>query len=339
MLINTKRRKARQNYSELASLLATPGDLTTGFILPADAELFASCAAVLAAPTGVIQAGTRTLCLPASAANVKRSLGVVRAGTPVSVAAGVPGTVSLYVRMPNGAISPPIAGGSGATVLSAARFIGNAQGAQLAVALGGVGATNFEVQALVYVEGARVTQNRIFMLQYPAGRQAGLFCSNVDPFNIHTGDSQVGSVGGFIGANPAVGAWYLMTFSGDGTVAPTGLWQGSIQSLEAGVQAYSAGGRTKGVEDSLTANRVDLNGGAAEFGWTNGIRFAEVRAYNAQRSQAQREADVTNLDPTGAVFWWRFSDNGSGGLAVTDRTGNNLVPGVLTGTLATGPTI
>lgn len=230
------------------------------------------------------------------------------------------------------------AGNLGALQLAAARFQGNAQGAQVAMTLGGVGAINFEVQALVLIEGARASQERVFMTQYPAGRQAGLFCSNVAPNNLVTGDSQVGSTGGEIGSNPDPGVWCLLTFGADGTVAPAGLWSGSCEGL-AGAQPYTEGGRTKGVEDSLQCNRVDLNGGAVEFGFANGIRFAEVRAYPAMRSAAQRQADLTNLDPTGALFWWRFSDAGGGALGVTDRTGNGLVPSLLTGTLAVGPTL
>lgn len=226
----------------------------------------------------------------------------------------------------------------GTQQLAAARFAGNAQGARMAVTLGGVGAINYEIQALVLIEGARNTQARVFMTQFPASRQCGLFASNVSPFNLVTGDSQVGSVGGEIGGNPNPGTWCLLTFSADGNPTPTGQWQGSMQALD-NSQPYSQGGRAKGVEASLQVNRVDLNGGAIEFGFTNGIRFAEVRAYNAQRTPAQRAADLTNLDPTGAVFWWRFQDDGVGGLSVIDRTGNGLVPSTLVGTLATGPTL
>jgi hypothetical protein len=47
-----------------------------------------------------------------------------------------------------------------------------------------------------------------------------------------------------------------------------------------------------------------------------------------------------STDPTGWDFWWVFSDNGSGGLAVTDATGNNRVPTLTGGTLdAGGPVV
>lgn len=210
----------------------------------------------------------------------------------------------------------------------------------MAVTLGGVGCINFEVQALCYIEAGRTPEDRVFMLQFPAGRQAGLFCSNLGPNNnLVTGDSQVGSTGGDIGANPPNGVWCLLTFSADGTTGTSGLYRGTIQSLDGTTVPFSGGGRTKGVEASLQANRFDLNGAAAEFGWAGGIRFAEIRGYNAQRSDVQRQSDLTNLDPTGAVFWWRISNDGGGGVAVTDLTGNGRVPDLIIGSLATGPTI
>ena len=239
-----------------------------------------------------------------------------------------------------GAFGYPSEGGVAPVFGSAVRFAGNTQGAVCDTILGGTGAINFEVQALVYIDGAYTIEDRVFMLQYNAGRQAGLFVSNLYPaVLLATGDSQVGSSGGSIDAGQsAIGKWCLLTFSGDGTVAPTGLWNGSIESLDGSI-GYTSGGRTKGVESSLECFRVDLNGGGVENGWLNGIRFAEVRGYNAQRTAMQRQADLTNTDPTGAAFWWRFSDDGGGGVAVTDLTGNGIVPFIAGGTLEAGPTI
>lgn len=227
-----------------------------------------------------------------------------------------------------------------ALTLAALRLQGNAAYARCATAIGGTGAINFEVQALVYLEGARNSQERVFMVQFPAGRQSGLFPRNVSPFDLATGDSQVGTPGGEIGGNPDTGRWCLLTFAADGTVATTGLWDSSMESLD-GVQPYTHGGRTKGVESSLTGNRVDLNGGGVDFGWANGIRYAEFRAYNgAPRSQAQRHADLTNTTNfSGAIFWFRFSDNGSGGVTATDMTGNGNTLTIVNGTLAVGPTL
>lgn len=237
-----------------------------------------------------------------------------------------------YPYCGKGAGSPP------APVLAAARFQGDAQYARSpTMTVGSVGATNFEVQALVYLEGARLPGERIFMVQFPASRQAGLFASQFDDFPLTVGDSQVGSIGGELTSDPATGKWYLMTFSADGSTAGVGLWKGSIQAVD-GSLGYTTCSKVKGVENSLTGNRIDLNGGGVDDGWTNGIRYAEVRAYASQRSDAQRQADLTNTDPTGALFWWRFTDNG-GAVAVEDRTGNGVLPTIVGATVATGPTL
>lgn len=234
--------------------------------------------------------------------------------------------------------------GGGPTQYTAAQFVGDGDGANLAVVLGGVGCTNFEVQALVYMEGAYTSEDRVFMLQFAAGRQCGLFVSNLTPsVQLVTGDSQEGSTGGTLRPlDPTLapqGVWMLLTFSADGLLQPNPLaeYHGSMESLDRTTVTFSSGGRHKGVEDSLTVERFDLNGGTVENGWPNGIRFAEVRGYNAQRDDNQRQLDLTNTDPSGAVFWWRFSDAGGGVLAVTDITGNGNEPDVLVGSAVVGP--
>lgn len=229
----------------------------------------------------------------------------------------------------------------------AAGFQGDAEYARLDIAIGGVGCINFEIQALVYIEGAPTSEDRVFMVQFPASRQCGLFAANTAPHDLRTGDSQVGSIGGQMvapedgsAANPPAGVWCFLTFSCDGTTGTSGLMQASVESLDETTRTYAQGGRTKGVEDSLQGNRVDLNGGGRDFGWANGIRYAEVRAYNGQRSQVQRQADKFNTsDTTGALFWWRFSDAGDGSLSVGDLTGNDLIPTIVGGTLEAAPTI
>ncbi len=229
----------------------------------------------------------------------------------------------------------------------AARFVGDDQWAQRALTLGGVGCINFEIQALVYIDGARNSEERVFMCQFPASRQAGLFAANTAPHDLRTGDSQVGSTGGEMldeddssVANPPTGVWCFLTFSCDGVTGTSGLMQASVESLDEVTRPYAQGGRTKGVEDSLQCNRVDLNGGGVPdgAGFANGIRYAEVRAYNAQQSKAQRQADKFNwTDFTDAVFWWRFSDPGDLSLSVGDVSGNNLEPTIVGGTLEFAP--
>ena len=235
---------------------------------------------------------------------------------------------------------------SSATQYAAVRLVGNVQWARSpTIALGGSnpnGATNFEIQGLVYIEGAYTSEDRIFMVQFPASRQAGVFVSNLFPGTpgivLVTGDSQVGSTGGtFDGGVTRTGVWCFITFSADTTPATAGFWRGTIEALD-GSFAFSAGGRTKGVETSLQGNRVDLNGGGVDNGWANGIRYAHVRAYNAQRSDAQRQIDKTRKVPEGGeLFWWDFVSDGGGGVTTNDLTGNGRVPTLNGATLGVGP--
>lgn len=231
--------------------------------------------------------------------------------------------------------------------LSAAEFVGDDAYARLAATIGSVGATDFEVQAYVSILGARGPEERVFMVQFPAGRQSGLFAAHDSPFDLVTGDSQVGSVGGEIGSSPSGSRWTFLTYAADSDPAPTGLWDGSLESLD-GTQPYTSGGRAKGVEDSLTGERLDLNGGGANepggpdgHGFAEGIRIAELRFYNGPpRSELQRRADAMNVaDFSEAEAWFRFSDDGDGNVIATDMTGNGYVIEMVGATLANGPSI
>lgn len=234
-------------------------------------------------------------------------------------------------------------GGGGGLAVGAAAYIGNAQFmVSPVIALGGSdpnGATNFEVQGLIYLPGARTSQSRVTMVQFPAGRQAGLYCTNTGGFELCVGDSNAGQVGGNLAAQPASGKWYFFTFSADATAGAGGFFTGTLQSLNDTTLPYTTGQHAKGIETSLQGNRVDLNGGGVDFGWTNGIRYAEVRAYNSQRTAPQRAADITRKTPIGTeLFWWRFSDAGGGVLATTDLMSGTL-PTNTGGVYVAGPTI
>ena len=238
---------------------------------------------------------------------------------------------------------PDGGGGGGGLTVGAAFFTGNAQFMNSpALALGGAnpnGATNFEVQMLIYLPGARTSQSRVTMVQFPAGRQAGLYCTNTGAFELCVGDSNAGQVGGNLASQPSAGAWYFVTFSSNATPNPGGTFTGTIQSLNDTSLPYATGSHTNGIENSLQGERVDLNGGGVDFGWTNGIRYAEVRAYNSQRTAPQRAADITRKVPLGTeLFWWRFSDAGGGALGIQDLMLGTL-PTNTGGVYAAGPTI
>jgi len=223
----------------------------------------------------------------------------------------------------------------------AVRF-GNNQGAGGSMTFGGVGATNFTIQALVYLEGALSSADYVLQGLFPAGRQAILGSNSVfEQYHLSIGDSQTGNSGGALSPQPVTGKWYLMTVSGDGVTGTSGLLRGTMQGLEAG-DTLVVQTRSKGLEASLTSvTGVNINGaGAAGTTSANGVRYQWVRAYNGYRTASALEADRFNSDPTGAVFWWEFTDNGAGGIAVADLTGNGIVPTITGGgTITTGPTI
>ena len=102
------RRKDRQNLSKYASLISSPGNLATGFQLPANGTLFTSTTSVLAVADELVAVGDRVLTVAAGAANRKHSVGYFEAGKEVSKAPGAPGTVSLYVA--NGFGQPVLIG-------------------------------------------------------------------------------------------------------------------------------------------------------------------------------------------------------------------------------------
>lgn len=94
-----RRRKARQDLAEFASLIDAPGNLATGVVLPANAHLRASVAALLAAPTVVIDvSGGREIGLPAGASGKVSRVGYFEASRTITKAAGAPATVSVYVE-------------------------------------------------------------------------------------------------------------------------------------------------------------------------------------------------------------------------------------------------
>jgi len=93
-----KKRKKRQARGEYSTLIQVPGNLTTGIKLPANGNFRCSLAAQSAGGDLVLDAGTRELGVPAIAADIKYPLGFLEKGVTVTVKAGLPGTLSLYLE-------------------------------------------------------------------------------------------------------------------------------------------------------------------------------------------------------------------------------------------------
>ena len=236
-------------------------------------------------------------------------------------------------------------GGGGGLTVGALRLAGNAQFATIAQAIGGIEATNFEIQMLALFMGVPNASARCFMIQYPAGRQAGVFIDNTYPtIGLVTGDSNNGSVGGEISSGPTVppsGVWFFLTFSAGPLVSPdpNAKWQGSIQSLnDASIPYFQGPGNVKGIENSLTATSFGLGSGGIDTGFANGLLCAEIRAYPFQRTAGQRQADIFRKVPVGTeLFWNRVS--GLGAPVFTDLSGQGRVFTNTAGVGVAGPTI
>lgn len=101
---NNQRRIERQNFTAFAALIAAPGALGAGVPLPARGDVHVSTSSVLAAVDALVTVNAVDYSAPAGAAGAVHRLGSFRSGATVAKASGAPGTVSVYVRDPAGAL-------------------------------------------------------------------------------------------------------------------------------------------------------------------------------------------------------------------------------------------
>jgi hypothetical protein len=92
------RRKARQDLSRFDALIASPGNLASGFALPGNGRLHVSTSAALGVADALVEVGDRTLSIRSGAANRVCSIGYFEHGKIAIKASGAPGVVSLYVE-------------------------------------------------------------------------------------------------------------------------------------------------------------------------------------------------------------------------------------------------
>jgi hypothetical protein len=217
----------------------------------------------------------------------------------------------------------------------AVRFAGDTAGA-LGSSKVGAGDEAWTVLALVYLEpGDRLDYCTIFANLFNSGRLVTLATNNafgVWPVSI---SNNQGTTTPF-STDMSQGAWYLVSLGGDAPAGNLGQFRATYQPLSGGslVSVTVQKGEFFSTPDGIG---LQLAGGGDLFGWPDGARFNWVRAYDSFLTESQIEALLESGDPTGALFWWEFTDNGSGGVAVADLTGNGLVPTVTDGTLADGP--
>jgi hypothetical protein len=226
----------------------------------------------------------------------------------------------------------------------AVRFAGDAAGCYMARDLGGPGHANFTIEMLVYLE-ARAPIAAILEIGHAGNGRAVMIQhdNTFEQYHPTIGDSQTGNAGGGWGANPPpLNTWLYMTFRSPNTTG--GTLEATWTAVEGAEGTTYEATRTNGVEASVQAQRIALNGsGSGTNGSGNGIeggvRFQYVRGKTGYENDATVAGHRQSVDPTGWEFWWVFEDNGGGGITVRDATGNGRTPTIVSGTLTTGPTI
>ncbi len=98
--IAQKMRRKRQDFGAFAALIETPGDLSAGFRLPANAEIFISTNEDLESATILIDG----LGAPAQDADVKHHVGRLNRSKLIKRNESAPGTVSVWIRDPAGVL-------------------------------------------------------------------------------------------------------------------------------------------------------------------------------------------------------------------------------------------
>lgn len=218
----------------------------------------------------------------------------------------------------------------------ALRLAGDVESAVGTVQAGG-GDAPFTILALAYIEpGTRGDYRNLIANLFDSGRVANLLSDNA--FEVHN-LSISNNQGDVIPFSPdlASGGWALVSLAGDAGANTAGIFRGTYQELDGPGTLVSVQwdkGDFFGTPDGVA---VQLGAGNTLQGYPSGVRFQWVRAYGAFMSTSEIEDVLTSGDPSGALFWWEFDDNGVGGVAVSDLTGNGIVPTLTGGTLVDGP--
>lgn len=228
-----------------------------------------------------------------------------------------------------------VSAGSGLPV-SAVQFVGDEAGATSAspVASGG---TAFTIVGLVFLPaGSRKDYCTIFANRFTGDRKVTLATNNAfGSWPVSISNNQGNTIP--FGTDMGQGVWYVVSLAGDGNLNNAGTFRATYQPLDGSGPLVSVTVQKGEFFTNAASIGVQMAGGGDYTGWPAGARYNWVRAYSSYLSTTDLEAQRLNSDPAGALYWWEFSNNGSGGVAVADLTGNSIVPTVTAGTLADGP--
>lgn len=196
----------------------------------------------------------------------------------------------------------------------AARFQGNADGLTSLAEIADAGITNYTIEMLCRIV-AETNNAQLFTLPN-TGNGRTVFLQYNGSSQLTLGDSQSGSI--VFTTDPPVNTWLLVTLSSDPSNSRQlrATWARCNPDQPSTVTTMT---RANGIEPSVLPTTFRINGGAVATGFASGLDVQYVRAYDNYRSDAQIITDRQLADPTGCLFWWKFADDGGGGVTVTDE--------------------
>lgn len=198
----------------------------------------------------------------------------------------------------------------------AASFADSTDFGALAFTLGTPGFVDWTVGGFLYIDNV-INSAQFFLLEGAASRMAFMGYDNSG--NLRIGDSNTGFTGGGWDVDPPADTWCFFIFRG--SAAHPGTFTGRWYSEDGTLGGTCS--RANGIEDSLTVDTVHLNGGGLEPGCS--MRAQYVRGYSRRLSDGECDAEFGNINmATAGLEWFNvFENNGGGGVAVRDATGNN----------------
>lgn len=186
----------------------------------------------------------------------------------------------------------------------------------LTFAFGDAGFLDWTIAGWLYL-GNTVNNAVPFGVEGIAGRRFLLQFNSSGVFGL--GDTNTGTIGGAFNNAPPAATWFFVVVRG--AITYPGTFTASWYQ-EDGTLGGTAS-RANGIESSVQPQSFFLNGGNVSTG--SSTRAQYVRAYDRRITDEEmaNEFANTNMSTTGLLYYNVFEDNGGGGVAVRDATGNN----------------
>lgn len=206
-------------------------------------------------------------------------------------------------------------------------------GAVSAVNIGG-GSDPWTIEALVYFEpGVRIKQAPIISYLLTGGKTPFVGVDNTTARNIVVGNGN-GNVTP-LPVQPVAGQWYILTLSGDDETGTAGFFRATCQAVYGDRSITAATIAKNSILGNPVGLEVQLNGGPIK--WDTGVRFQSVRGYSRYKDITELRNTIYDVDASDTAFWWDFTADENGGIAVEDKSGNCTPLVITSAVLAAGP--